>query len=120
MFAPRRPQLVLASFLCILGSSRVGAAEPAGRTPALTAAAPAGATPPAAAPPSPPSGVGANDPFVRVDDPMLAPPAPPAHVIGSWRQALDLVRTRSVDLRTAHAQIETARGRARMTMAGAL
>lgn len=61
-----------------------------------------------------------NDPFVPVDDPMLHPVARAEHNLRDWREALQLVRTRSPDLRVALAQIEVSRGRARMSLAGAL
>ena len=61
-----------------------------------------------------------NDPFVPVDDPMLRPVERAPHNLRDWREALQLVRTRSPDLRVALAQIEVSRGRARMALAGAL
>jgi len=71
------------------------------------------------APPSAPAR-DPNDPFVPIDDPMLAPIAPARETLKGWRQALQLIRTRSPSLQTAYAQIEVARGRARMSLAGAL
>jgi outer membrane protein, multidrug efflux system len=56
----------------------------------------------------------------EIDDPMLTPVAPPARILGSWRQALELVRTRSTAIGLARADIEQAQGRSRQTLAGML
>lgn len=57
---------------------------------------------------------------LEVTDPLLEPVPAPALVLGSWREALGMVKNRSVDLRQALAQVEAARGRARSTLAGSL
>ncbi len=51
---------------------------------------------------------------------MLKPVAPASTVLGGWREALHLVRTRSTNLQAAHARIEVARGQSRMALAQAL
>lgn len=56
----------------------------------------------------------------EVSDPMLTPIAPPARVLGSWRQAVELVRARSTDLGIARARIAQARGQTRLTRSGLL
>lgn len=61
-----------------------------------------------------------EDPFIPVEDPMLAPVPAPTQLVTSWQAALELVKARSPDLRAAHAQIEVAHGRARMTLASSL
>lgn len=56
----------------------------------------------------------------EVSDPMLAP-VPPAPVqVGSWDEALALLRQRSTDLRTALAQVEAAAGARRAALGGLL
>ncbi len=83
---------------------------------------PAGAllaqTGPGAAPPQPPA---VSQPFQpEVSDPMLEP-VPPAPVqVGSWDEALELLRQRSTDLRIALAQVESAAGLRRVALAGLL
>jgi outer membrane protein TolC len=86
--------------LLALGAPAVAAAQPA--TP-----------PPATAPitlPPPPS----------VDDPMLAAAPPATRNIASWEQALQFVRSRSTDLRSAYAQVTQAEADSRTALAGAL
>jgi outer membrane protein TolC len=51
---------------------------------------------------------------------MLTPIAPPARVLGSWRQAIELVRARSTDLGIARARIAQAEGQTRLTRSGLL
>ena len=56
----------------------------------------------------------------EVSDPMLEP-VPPAPVqVGSWDEALELLRQRSTDLRIALAQVESAAGLRRVALAGLL
>ncbi len=54
------------------------------------------------------------------NDPLLAPLPPPKRVVQSWREALDLLRNNSLDLRRANAQVSAARGQARTALASAL
>ncbi|MFY0526062.1 TolC family protein [Archangium gephyra] len=83
---------------------------------------PAGAmlaqTGPGAAPQQP---TAVSPPFQpEVSDPMLEP-VPPAPVqVGSWDEALELLRQRSTDLRIALAQVESAAGLRRVALAGLL
>ena len=56
----------------------------------------------------------------EVSDPMLTPIAPPTRVLGSWRQAVELVRARSTDLGIARARIAQAQGQTRLTRSGLL
>lgn len=57
---------------------------------------------------------------IQVSDPLLEP-VPPAPVqVSSWREALDLLRQRSTDLRTALARVESAAGLRRIALAGLL
>ncbi len=55
----------------------------------------------------------------QVDDPMLAPPPPAARQVGTWEDALRMVRERSSDLRIAQANVQRAEGRTRQVL-GAL
>lgn len=79
-----------------------------------------------AEPPAAPSGEEASSASTLepnlpdVDDPMLAPLPPPPRVLGSWREALGLVRTRSTTLSRAVAQVEVASGQSRQALARAL
>lgn len=57
---------------------------------------------------------------IPIEHELLEPVPPPANIVNDWRQALDLVKTRSPSLLQAHAQIEVARGQSRMALAGAL
>lgn len=56
----------------------------------------------------------------EVSDPLLVP-VPPAPVqVGSWDEALELLRQRSTDLRVALARVESAAGLRRVALAGLL
>lgn len=55
-----------------------------------------------------------------VDDPMLVTPAPPPHVLTTWQEALRILRQNSTALKTARAQIESARAQQRVALAPAL
>ncbi|HEX8438129.1 TolC family protein [Archangium sp.] len=94
--------LLIATLLC-------HAALPA-RATLAQAGPPGSAQPPAVTPPFQP----------EVSDPMLAP-VPPAPVqVASWQEALDQLRQRSTDLRTALARVESAAGLRRAALAGLL
>jgi len=51
---------------------------------------------------------------------MLDPLPPPRRTVGSWEDALSLVRARSTDLRLAFDEVEKAEGQSRIALAGAL
>ncbi len=70
---------------------------------------------PAGAPHPSPSASDAP-PATPVDDPMLAPVPPAQHVLTSWREALTLISAHDVDLNTAIAEVERARGERRQTL----
>ena len=57
---------------------------------------------------------------VAVDDPMLASVPPPPHVLKSWSEALKLIAAKDVDLNTAIAEVERARGARRQVLGQAL
>ena len=56
----------------------------------------------------------------NVEDPMLNPVPPPAHTLTSWQQAMQLLRSRSTQLRAQVAQVDVARARSREALAAAL
>jgi outer membrane protein TolC len=56
----------------------------------------------------------------KVEDPMLAPTPPAQRQVGSWEEALALVRERSTDLESARAGVERAEGRWRQSLAALL
>ncbi|WP_146652740.1 TolC family protein [Labilithrix luteola] len=68
-------------------------------------------TPPTALPPMP---------TIVVDDPMLAPIPPANRQLGSWGDALSLVRARSTDLATAYAEVRRAEAQTRTALAAVL
>lgn len=53
----------------------------------------------------------------QVDDPMLVPAPAAAKQVGTWDEALGLVRERSTDLRIAEANVQRAEGRWRQALA---
>lgn len=55
-----------------------------------------------------------------IDDPMLEPAPRATQVVTSWRQALELVRAHSVDVRSSVVRVERARAEARQALSGAL
>ncbi|HEX5746706.1 MAG TPA: TolC family protein [Archangium sp.] len=66
-------------------------------------------------------GAAVSPPFQpQVSDPLLEP-VPPAPVqVGSWDEALTLLRQQSTDLRVALARVESAAGQRRVALAGLL
>lgn len=56
----------------------------------------------------------------EIDDPMLAPLPPAARTLKDWNDARSLLRTRSIDLAIALADVERAEGQARVALAAAL
>lgn len=70
---------------------------------------------------SPPSAVALTIPTPKTpDDPLLVPLDAPKRVINTWQEAIRLVRQNSIDLRRASAQVDSARGQARIALASAL
>jgi outer membrane protein TolC len=53
----------------------------------------------------------------QVDDPMLTPAPSASKQVGTWEEALGLVRERSTDLRIAEANVQRAEGRWRQALA---
>lgn len=53
----------------------------------------------------------------KEDDPLLQPVPAPARTVGGWRDALALVRTRSIDLQIALQDVERADAQARVALA---
>lgn len=62
----------------------------------------------------------AAEPPPADSDPMLVPAAPASRTVGSWQEALRLVRERSTDLRTAQANIARAEAQWRTALAALL
>ncbi|WP_342377402.1 TolC family protein [Myxococcus stipitatus] len=85
-------------------------------TPPDASAKPPQGLPPEGAEAQAPSG----PPTPEVSDPLLTPVPPAPIQMRSWDEALELVRQRSTDLSTAHAQVESAGGQARVALAGLL
>jgi outer membrane protein TolC len=55
--------------------------------------------------------------LAKLDDPLLAPVEPAPHQLASWREAVTLVNSRSVELGIAVQEVERARGNARQALA---
>jgi len=55
-----------------------------------------------------------------VDDPMLQPMTPAPRDVGSWDEALQLIRARSTDLRIAYDEVRRAEAQSRIALAGTL
>jgi outer membrane protein TolC len=91
-----------------------GAAQPADRNASGANPVESGSGQGAAPPLEPPLPV--------VQDAMLepVPPPPPAQTLKTWRQALELVRTRSTALGSSRAQVELVTAQARQALAQAL
>jgi outer membrane protein TolC len=85
------------------------AAKPAPRP---GAPPPAAAAPEAVAPPVPPK--------IEVNDPLLAPVPVAPHMLGGWRDALNIISTRSVELAISRQEMERAEGLRRQALAAAL
>jgi outer membrane protein TolC len=59
-------------------------------------------------------------PAPTIDDPMLAPMPPAPRVIATWEETLELIRSRSTDLRTAYDEVLRAEGQVRTALAATL
>jgi outer membrane protein TolC len=78
-------------------------------------------TPPATSTPSASAAPAVAQPELpNIEDPMLAPAPAPIHILNSWREALELLRSRSTQLRTQFAQVDVARARSREALSAAL
>src|SRR5580704_12096309 len=91
-----------------------------GSVPALAQSPPP--VPSVAAPVGPPAGSPSAAPVVvppppEVNDPMLAPVPQPPRVLGSWREAVALLRARSTDLKMAVDQVLEAEAQTRIALA---
>lgn len=77
---------------------------------------------PTPAAPASPQDTGALPPPMQfqVSDPLLEPVPPAPMQLSSWHEALDLLRQRSTNLRTALANVEAAVGLHRIALAGLL
>lgn len=74
--------------------------------------------PPLPVPVAPPPDAPAPRP--AVDDPLLKPVPKPQKTLASWRDVVDLVRTRSLELKVAAEEIERAKGNERVALAAVL
>src|SRR5262245_30231018 len=73
--------------------------------------------PPAGRPPAPaPAPQQGTPPAIEVNDPLLATPAAPKKTLASWREALNLIAARSVDLQLALQEVEKAAGLSRQAL----
>ena len=88
--------------------------------PAVSAKQPASGAPAARASAATPEGAQPSTKAFDVEDPMLAPVESPPHVLSSFKEALTRISSRDVDLKTALAEIEKAKGERRQTLAAAL
>jgi len=104
--APSRGGVVALPALSLLLMSNLAAAQPSPAPPPR----PAPAAQPATPRPQP----------ITVNDPLLAPVPPPPHVLGSWREALNIISARSVDLAIAAQEVHRAEGVSRQALAAAL
>ena len=75
------------------------------------------ASAPARAQSGPPRADPALPPPPDVSDPMLTPVPPPKRLLGSWQEALALLRTRSTDLKIALDQVLQAEAQTRIALA---
>lgn len=85
----------------------------------LLARAVSAQTQPSAAP-QPPASAAEPPTLPAIQDPMLVPVPAAANQLGSWRQAIELVRARATSLRISHAQVEQAEGASQQAWATAL
>jgi multidrug efflux system outer membrane protein len=73
--------------------------------------------PPIAPTGSPSAGVVTIPPAPEVSDPLLAPVPAPRRILKSWREAVELLRSRSTDLRQAVDQVLEAEAQTRIALA---
>ncbi len=87
---------------------------------ALSPLASAQAPAPAPAPSTARATAPAEPTLPNIEDAMLAPPPAPTHLVTSWHEALELLRSRSTQLRVQLAQVDVARARSREALSAAL
>ncbi len=85
-------------------------------TRAAQAQLPPATSPPAAAPEAPLT----LPPAPTVDDPMLAPMPVAPRLISTWEETLELLRTRSTDLKVAYDEVMRAEGQVRTALSATL
>src|SRR3954464_3067096 len=56
----------------------------------------------------------------QIQDPMLDPAPRPERQVATWQEAMDLIRSRSTDLRSAEAGVLRAEGRWKQSLSGLL
>jgi outer membrane protein TolC len=108
-----------AAFASVLALSPLARALP----PQPAPPPPAGAAKPPAAQPAPPpaaTSVVPTPPQIEVNDPLLTPVPPAPHILNNWKEALNYILTRSVDVATAVQEVEKAEGASRQALALAL
>jgi outer membrane protein TolC len=103
----RAAALALAASTSLLVLSNLAAAQP------KQPAAPAAPAQPATVPSTPPAQIVLNDP-------MLAPVPPATKTLANWKEALNYITNRSIDVAIAFQEIERAEGLRRQALAGAL
>ncbi len=116
--ALRHPACSSALLLAGLAASLPALAQPKPANAPPSAATTTPAAPIAPAAPAEHGPVDQNLP--QVTDAMLQPVPPPAHIIGSWRQALKMVRAQASTIQISRAQVEQAEGQARQALGRAL
>lgn len=104
----------LLPLLCVSLAPALVLAQP--RQPAQ----PAPTAPSSSASPSLPPITAAEVTPPAVDDPLLEPVPPAQNIVASWREALSLVKSRSVDLRSALLDLERTEAQARVALASSL
>ncbi len=108
-----RQGLALLALVALVARAAGAAAQPPPVRPPAPAAPPAAHDAPSdGAPPSPPP--------ISLDDPMLAPVPRASKVLNNWRQALEFILARSVDVATAEQEVLRAEGMQRQALALAL
>ncbi len=117
---PRLSFACLAALGVACGSLPVRA-QTAGPSPPAQVGPPTDAEPEAERAAAPAAETTDRDPALpTVSDPMLEPIPAPRHVLRSWQEALQLVRSRNSSLRLAAAQVQQAAGQSRQALAAAL
>jgi outer membrane protein, multidrug efflux system len=106
---------LLTSLLALAGVVGVAGAQPAPVSPG-----PAGARPGAPPPASPAPLEGPAPPPIVLNDTMLTPMPQAGKVLNNWKEALQFILARSVDVATAEQEVLRAEGMERIALAAAL